>query len=108
MMRQMPGFQELRHQRRMSGIAQQHGWVAVPEEIVGVLSQEGFEKCKGQTTTNRRDRQPADCLWQGVDARTGSVASATWVNRPGERYSLVFIEVDGEPLAAAPGRSSRA
>jgi hypothetical protein len=108
MMQQMPGFKELRQQRRMSWIAQQHGWVAVPEEVVGILSNEGFEECKGQTTTSRRDRQPAGGLWQGVDARTGSVASATWVNRPARHYSLVFIEVDGESLADVPERASRA
>ncbi|MGH7266870.1 MAG: hypothetical protein ACREMB_18780 [Candidatus Rokuibacteriota bacterium] len=109
MMRQMPGFKELRQQRRMSWIAQQHGWVAVPEEIVSVLSNEGFEEeCKRETTTSRRDRHPAGDLWQGVNTRTGSVASATWVNRPAWHYSLVFIEVDGESLADGPGRASRA
>jgi hypothetical protein len=108
MMRQMPGFEELRQQRRMSWIAQQHGWVAVPEEIVSVLSKEGFEECKGEAPTSRRDRQPAGGLWQGVDTRTGSVASASWVNRPGWRYSLVFIEVDGESLGGGPERASRA
>lgn len=108
MMRQMPGFDELRQQRRMSWIAQQRGWVAVPEEVVSVLSNEGFEACQLERPTRRRDRHPAGELWQGVDTRTGSVASATWVTRPAWQYSLVFIEVDGESLADGPARASRA
>ena len=46
-----------------------------PEEIVTVLSNEGFEACKREQTTGRRDRRPAGGLWQGVNPRTGSVAS---------------------------------
>jgi hypothetical protein len=102
-MRQMPGFNELRQQRRMSWIAQQHGWVAVPEEIVSALSNEGFEECTRELTTSRPDRLAAGGLWQGFDPRTGSVASATWVNRPAWHYSLVFIEVDGESLTSGEG-----
>lgn len=82
-MGQMRGFSELREQRQMTWIEQEHGWEAAPEEIVNALSNEGFEECKRETTTSRRDRQPAGGLWQGLNARTGSVASAIWVNRPG-------------------------
>jgi hypothetical protein len=99
----MKGFKELRQQRRMSWIVQQHGWVAVPEEIVSALSNEGFEECKRAVTTSRRDSQPAGGLWQGLDPRTGSVASATWVKRPASNYTLVFIEVDGESLTEGQG-----
>jgi hypothetical protein len=102
-MREMKGFNELRQQRRMSWIASQHGWVAMPDEIVSVLSNEGFEECKRAVTTSRRDSQPAGGLWQGLDPRTGSVASATWVKRPAGNDSLVFIEVDGESLTEDQG-----
>ena len=102
-MRQMRGFNELRQQRRMSWMVQQHGWVAVPEEIVSALSNEGFEECKRELTASRPDRLPAGGLWQGFDPRTGSVVSATWVNRPAWHYSLVFIEVDGESLTGGEG-----
>lgn len=79
-----------------------------PEDIVTVLSNGRFEECKRQTTTSRRDRQPAGGLWQGVNTRTGSVASATRVTRPTGQHAMVFIEVDGESLAGGLGRAPRA
>jgi hypothetical protein len=97
-MRQMLGFDDLRQQRRMSWMVHQQGWVAVPEEIVKAFSNAGFEECTRKPTTSRRDRLPAGGLWQGVHPRTGSAASASWVNRPARHYTLVFIEVDGESL----------
>jgi hypothetical protein len=94
----MRGLSDLREQSRMTWIEQEHGWDAAPEEIVSALSTEGFEECKREVTTSRRDRQPAGGLWQGVNTRTGSVASAIWVNCPGRHHTIVFIEVDGESL----------
>jgi hypothetical protein len=99
-MQAMTGFDALREQNRMTWIEQEHGWAATPEDIVTVLSNEGFEECKREQTTSRRNRGPAGGLWQGVNHRTGSVASAIWVNRPAWPHDIVFIEVDGEPLAA--------
>jgi hypothetical protein len=81
-MRRIKGLNELREQGRMTWIEQEHGWVAAPEEIVKALSKDGFEECNPETTTSRRDWQPAGGAWRGVDARTGSVASAIWLNRP--------------------------
>jgi len=107
-MREMTGFNELRAHNRITWIEQEHGWIAAPEDIVNVLSNEGFEECKRETTTSRRDRHPAGGLWQGVNTRTGSVASAIWVTRPAWQHALVFIEVDGESLAGGLGRASRA
>ena len=95
---QMKGVNELREESRMTWIEQEHGWVAAPEEIVNALSTDGFEECKREMTTSRRDRQPAGGLWQGVNTRTGAVASAIWVNRPTRHHAIVFIEVDGESL----------
>ena len=71
--------------------------------FVTVLSSEGFEECKREQTTSRRNRRPAGGLWQGVNPRTGSVASAIWVNRPAWPHDIVFIEVDGESLAGGEG-----
>src|SRR5256712_6629774 len=81
-MRQMTGLNELRARGLMTWIEQEHGWVAAPEEIVKAFSKDGFEECNRETTTSRRDWHPPGGAWQGVDTRTGSVASATWVNRP--------------------------
>jgi hypothetical protein len=83
---------------RMTWIARERGWVAVPDEVVNALVRGGFEECKRATTTSRRDLRPAGGLWQGVNHATGSVASAIWVARTTEGGSLLFIEIDGEAV----------
>ena len=74
---------------------------------MSVLSSEGFAECKRETTTNRRDSHPAGGIWQGVDPRTGSVASAVWVNHAAWPHALVYVEVDGESLTDALGCAAR-
>ncbi len=88
-MRQMNALNELREQGSMTWIEQEHGWVAAPEEIVKALSRDGFEECKREMTTSRRDRRPAGGVWHGIDTRTGSVALAIWVNRPPWHQAIV-------------------
>jgi hypothetical protein len=99
----MTGFRTLRDQSRITWIERERGWVATPEDMVNVLANEGFAECKRETTTSRRDRHPAGGVWQGMDPRTGSVASAVWVNHAASRHALVFIEVDGEALTGGLG-----
>jgi hypothetical protein len=93
---------ELREQGRMTWSEGERGWVAAPTEILDALVSAGFEACKREVTTSRRDGRPAGGVWQGVNMRTGTVASAIWVNRPGWQHAIMFIDVDGESLAA-PG-----
>jgi hypothetical protein len=107
-MRAMMGFNALQECHRITWLELERAWVAAPEDIVTVLSAEGFEECKRETTTSRRDRHPAGGLWQGINTRTGSVASAIWVHRPAGRHAVVFVEIDGEALAGRLGRASRA
>jgi len=97
-MRPLTGLNELRRQDRMAWIEQENGWVAAPEEIVKALAKDGFEECKRETTTSRRDLRPAGGVWQGVNPRTGSVASAIWVTRPPRDQAIVFVSIDGESL----------
>jgi hypothetical protein len=89
---------ELRGLGSMGWMEEEKGWVATPEDIMGALSKDGFEECKRETTTSRRDIQPAGGVWQGVNRHTGSVASAIWVNRPMSPQAVVFITIDGVPL----------
>jgi hypothetical protein len=104
-MRELTGFRTLREQCRITWIERERGWVATPEDMVNVLAKEGFAECKRETTTSRRDGHPAGGIWQGVDPRNGSVASAVWVNHAKWPAALVFIEVDGESLTG--GLSAR-
>ena len=98
----MRGAKALLEHGRITWTERERGWVATPEDIVKILSSEGFSECKRETTTSRRDHHPAGGVWQGVDTRTGSVASAVWVNHPVWPHALVFIEVDGEVLTGGP------
>jgi hypothetical protein len=63
---------------------------------VDALARGGFEECKREVTTSRRDLRPAGGVWQGVNRTTGSIASAIWVARAAQRRALVFVEIDGE------------
>jgi len=58
-MQPMHGLNELREQGRMTWIEAERGWGAEPEDIVDALSSDGFEECKRETTTSRRDLRPA-------------------------------------------------
>jgi len=80
----MHGLDELRKQGRMTWIEAEHGWSAALEDIVDALSKNGFEESKR--------------VWQGVNAVTGSVASAIWVGRPSRARATVFLAIDGESV----------
>ena len=97
-MHEMAAVEELRGHGRMTWIEAEQGWAAAPEEIVHALSSDGFEECKREVTTSRRDNRPAGGVWQGLNTRTGTVASAIWVNHLLSPQAIVFITVDGESL----------
>lgn len=99
----MNGLDALRAQGKMTWTDVEHGWVAAPDEIMTALSHDGFDECKRELTTSRRDRRPAGGVWQGVNPRTGSVASAIWVTRAPLHEAIVFIAIDGESLDAGHG-----
>jgi len=98
----MHGLDELREQGKMIWIDAEHGWVGAPEDIVAALTNDGFEECKRATTTSRRDLRPAGGVWQGVNRRTGSVASTIWKDRPSLAQTIVFITIDGESVELCP------
>ena len=97
-MQRVDGLNELRGQGRMTWAEHEHGWVGRPEEILRALANDGFDECKREMTASRRDCRPAGGLWQGVNPRTGSVASAIWVMRPILPEAMVFIQIDGESI----------
>jgi hypothetical protein len=105
-MQLMDGLAALRGQGRMTWIDEEHGWVAAPEDIMNALSSEGFEECKREMTTSRRDSRPAGGVWQGIDPRTGCVASMIWVNRPTSPDAIVFMAINGESLTGAGAPST--
>lgn len=72
---------------------QARGWLAEPDEVVNALSDQGFQECKREIARNRRDHRPAGGVWQGINPRTGSVASAIWVGRTEPFLAMVFIDI---------------
>ena len=92
-------IEELRASGRVAWIEDQGAWVAEPSEIVRALANEGFNEYKREETRSHRDRQPSGGVWQGVNG-AGSVASALWVNQPDTDASIVYIDIDGEPVRA--------
>jgi hypothetical protein len=82
---------------RMLWIAGERAWSAEPTDVLRALVDEGFQEYKQETTRSRRDRVPSGGVWQGIDNRTGTVASAIWVRRM-HAPPLVFIDFDGEPF----------
>jgi hypothetical protein len=79
----------------MTWAEQEGAWIAAPGDIVTALLSDGFEECKREMTTSRRDLRPAGGVWQGLNPSTGSVASAIWVARPAWRPAMIFIDIDG-------------
>jgi hypothetical protein len=106
-MQQMSGLtadlNDLREQGRMTWSQPLGGWVAAPAEVLDALAKGGFEECKRELTASHRGCRPAGGVWQGINPRTGSVASAIWVTRPEPQEAVVFIQIDGESIIR-PGR----
>ena len=100
-MLQLHGLDELRGQGGMTWVAAERAWMAVPDDVVSALARDGFDECKRELTTSRRDSRPAGGVWQGVNTRTGSVASAIWVSRTAWPQAIVFITIDGVSVTGA-------
>jgi hypothetical protein len=92
----------LRTRGGIAWVAERRGWRAVPDDVVEALRADGFAEVKREITRRGRTRAPLGGLWQGLDARTGAVASAVWIETGGEP-AVVFIDIDGTPLEEQPG-----
>lgn len=96
-MQLMGGLNDLREHGKLVWAGHEHGWIADPNEVVTALSRDGFQECKHEIARTVRERRVTGGVWQGLNTKTGAVASAVWVERsqPG---AIVFLEIDGEPL----------
>ena len=93
----MNALRELMSEGRIAWAPQARAWIARPGDIVDALAREGFAEFKADAARSRRDREPAGGIWQGLDARTGAVASAVWIRGEDER-AVVFVDVDGRSI----------
>ena len=94
----MASLNELREQGQMAWSEREQGWIGTPGKIFDALAADGFNECKREMTSSRRDCRPVGGVWQGLNPQTRSVASLIWVARPAEQAATLFIEIDGEAL----------
>jgi hypothetical protein len=94
-----PCLDALREQGQMTWSQHADGWNGKPEEIFRALGTDGFQECKREMTTSRRDCHPVGGVWQGVNPHTKSVASVVWVAHSALQPAMVFLEIDGETMA---------
>ena len=95
----MKALRELMSEGRMAWAPDAHGWIAQPGDIVDALAREGFAEFKADATRTRSGRTPSGGIWQGLDARTGAVASAIWVRGDDTTApAVVFVDIDGTPV----------
>ena len=94
-MESMHRLSELRVNGTMQWSGEQRAWVAEPDAVVSALAHDGFEEYKREIVRCGRDRMHAGGVWQGLNSRTGAIASAIWVRAD---TPLVFIDIDGETV----------
>ena len=98
----MKALRELMSEGRIGWAAEGHGFIGQPGDIVDALAREGFAEFKADAARGCRGGPASGGIWQGLDARTGAVASAVWVRRPeqGDGHAVVYVDVDGTPINA--------
>jgi hypothetical protein len=94
----MEALDQLVREGRIAWVPDARAWSAEPGDIVDALAREGFAEFKADAARSRRDRTPAGGIWQGLDERTGAVASAIWVRGDDRERAVVFVDVDGTPV----------
>jgi hypothetical protein len=88
----------LEHRGEIRWHAEDHAWVADPEHVVQALTSDGYQEYRREIATGARDHTAAGGMWQGLDPRTGTVATVIWVRHAMPEESHVFIEIDGRPV----------
>ena len=97
----MSNLDVLRDQGQMTWSEHEQGWNGTPDDIFRALGADGFQECKREMTTSRRDCRAVGGVWQGVNSRTKSVASLIWVVRPAMLPAMLFLEIDGEAIPSS-------
>ncbi len=87
---------ELERRGEMRWRAEEHAWVADPDHVVRALTDAGFQEYKREIAKDNRSHATSGGIWQGLDPRTGVVATVIW--HAASREAHVFIEIDGRPF----------
>jgi hypothetical protein len=89
---------QLREYGRMQWLDAAQAWRAEPDEVLRALAAEGFEEYKREIARTPGSGAGSGGVWQGLDHRTGAVASTIWVREPTTTATLVYITINGHPL----------
>ncbi|PYM63440.1 MAG: hypothetical protein DMD79_08590 [Candidatus Rokuibacteriota bacterium] len=101
------GLGELRARGRLRWTPAAGCWTAEPGEIIDALTRDGFREFKHELARRTPPAPALGGVWQGLDGRTGSVASALWVEHPGGIDIRMFLAIDGEPVTGGPAPEGR-
>ena len=100
----LPHLGELERNGTMCWRAEDHAWIADPDDVARALTDDGFHEYRREIA--RRARTPASSsgidssggMWQGLDRRNGAIATVIWVTHPTPAQSHVFIEIEGRQV----------
>lgn len=87
---------DLKREGRMRWLAAEQAWQARPDEVLDALARDGFQEYKREIARSGRDVNGG--MWQGINTRTGAVASAVWIRGAPTDQATVYIVIDGRPL----------
>jgi Winged helix-turn-helix DNA-binding len=94
----MRHFDDLERSGTMCWRAEDQAWIADPGNVVKALVKDGFAEYRREIARDGRERASSGGMWQGLDQRTGVVATVIWVTEAPPSQSHVFIEIDGRPV----------
>jgi Winged helix-turn-helix DNA-binding len=89
---------ELENNGAMCWRAEDEAWIADPERVVKALVNDGFAEYRREVARGGRERATSGGMWQGLDPRTGAVATVIWVAHAPPSQAHVFIDIDGRPI----------
>jgi hypothetical protein len=98
-MQERDRLDDLRADGRMQWLDDAQAWRAEPDDVMHALAAQGFEECKREIARTPRGGGVTGGVWQGLDPRTGAVASTVWFRTP-TTPPTVFITINGHPLTA--------
>jgi hypothetical protein len=94
----VPRISDLERQGALRWRAEDRAWVADPERVMRALVDDGYLEYRREIAKGGRDATASGGMWQGLDPRTGSVATVIWKTHASPQETRVFIEIDGRPV----------
>jgi hypothetical protein len=94
----MQHIDELEQQGAIRWRVEDRAWVADPGHVIRALVSDGYQEFRREIAKRSGDGTSWGGMWQGLDPRTGSVATVIWAQQASPQEPHVFIEIDGRPL----------